>query len=355
MKLTSDQKFVWDKLVAEDFQEMENYFWDNDGIRNGSWIDVLAGDFGANWMRYAVLNGSSKTMEFLGEYGWNSKTDLYTNSQHDKTNYTLGAVALLEGDLKQIQRLYEWKWLKGDELVTHSSQVHVHEFAILNRSVPVASWLIDQRAKSIHTEKQLVASLVRMNAIADRLHFSQELKLDEPLGERYKIYSEHLIANYTQSSPRDVLPALIKIAEKDQTPNKALFNDVCLQMLLSSPRAFDQSMQKVWGDLIVSNPKLWFTFATEFPIQQITHQQIQMLEHSHIHGSLPVIQKWITEIKHHNPKLFNQFSVGAQNLADIKYRSSRNEKEIQQALEHTRLLLQVQSERPHTPAPQRKI
>ena len=349
---TADQQFVWDKLTTESFSEIEDHFFD----RDGSWIDVLDGDFGEQWMRYAVLNGGIKTFAFLNQYGWNSATALYAKTPHDKTNFTLGAVMVLEGNLKKIQQLYEWGWLKGNERVTPSSQVHVHDFAILNGSVSVASWLIDQRAKNTHTKKQLFEALEKMNELAQQLYLSETLKFDEPLGQRYQIFIEHVLSTYTKCSPLEVLPVLIKMLENDP-PNTSVLNSVFIQMLLHSPCAYEQPMQKVWENLLTSNPQLWFTFANEFSMEQIERQKIQMLAQGSAEGlGLGVIRKWLKNTKISNPDFFNRLSDVAQDLPTSQYMLNRHTAEVQQALEHTRLLLEVESkaQNAHTSI-QRKI
>lgn len=355
MKFTPDQKFVLDKLATEDFQEMENYFWDEDGIKNGSWIDLLDGDFGACWMRYAVLNGSPKTLQFLDQYGWTSTTALYASTQNDKTNFTLAATVLLEGDLTRIQQLYEWGWLKGDETVTPRSQVCARDFAILNGSVPVASWLIDYQSKHIGGKGHLIENLEQMNFIANNLYLYETLKLNEPLGERYKIYVEHLISTYAQCSPYNILPEFIKILGADK-PSEMLFKEVFVTLLLSAPNAYEQSMQKVWENVLEVNPQLWFAFAKNFPLEQIEQQKIQMLEQRNVNGAFEVIQKWIKHVKVNDSELFDQLCEVAQNLPSFKSRGKYSASEIEQALTHTHLLLEVKKQTPYVAASaQRKL
>lgn len=355
MKFTPDQKFILDKLATEDFQEMENYFWDEGGIKNGSWIDLLDGDFGAYWMRCAVLNGGPKTLRFLDEYGWNSATALYTTHQDKTANYTLAAVVLLEGDLNRIQKLYDCGWLKGNETVTQQSQIYAHDFAILNGSVPVASWLIDYQSKHIREKQHLFEKLQCMNALADNLYFAQVMKMDEPVGQRYKIYVEHLISTYAQCSPYNILPEFINILGTDE-PREMLWKEVFLSLLLSAPNAYDQSMQKIWSNVLDNNPQLWFTFAKEFPIEQIERQKIQMLEKRNVGGAFEVIQKWLKYIKVNNSELFGQFCEVAQKLSSFKSRGKYSSSEIEQALKHTHILLEVKQQTPGAIAsPQRKL
>lgn len=345
MNLTADQKFVLDKLATEDFQELENYFWDENGIKNGSWIDLLDGDFGAHWMRYAVLNGGPKTLQFLEQYGWSSTTSLYPTNQDNSTNYTLAATVLLEGDLNRIQKLYECGWLKGNETVTQRSQVYAHDFAIFNGPVPVSSWLIDYQSKHIFEKKHLLNKLLGMNALANNLYFSEFMKMDEPMGQRYKIYVEHLISTHAQCSPYHILPEFIKIMGADE-PNEMLFNEVFLTLLLSDPNAYDPPMQKIWENVLDVNPQLWFAFAKEFPIEQIERQKIQMLKQRSAKGGLETIQKWMKHVKLNDVDLFDQLCEVAQNLSSFKSRGKYSASEIEQALKHTHLLLEVKQQTP---------
>lgn len=353
MKFTSDQKFVLDKLAAEDFQEIENYFWGEED-RNGSWIDLLHGDFGAHWMRCAVLNGGPKTLHFLDQYGWNSATTLYATNQDNNTNYTLAAVVLLEGDLKRVQKLYECGWLKGNQTVTPRSQVYAHDFAILNSRAPVASWLIDYQSKHIHEKQHLFEKLQYMNALAESLYFSQVMKMDEPMGQRYKIYVEHLISTYAQCSPCNILPEFIKILDAD-APREMLRKEVFLTLLLNAPNAYNQAMQKIWNNVLDVNPQLWFSFATEFSMEQIERQKIQMLEQRNVSGAFEVIQKWMKHIKLNDSALFGQLCEVAQNLSCFK-RGEYSALEIEQALKHTHILLEVKQQTPNAiVSPQRKM
>ncbi len=355
MKFTPDQKFVLDKLVIEDFQEMENYFWDENGIKDGSWIDLLDGDFGAHWMRYAVLNGGPKTLQFLNEYGWTSTTALFASTQDNRNNFTLAATVLLEGDLGRIQQLYEWGWLKGDETLTQRSYIYARDFAILNSSVPVASWLIDYHTKHISGKIHLIENLEQMNLVANNLYFSETMKLNEPLGQRYKIYIEHLISKYAQCSPHHILPEFIKILGADK-PSEMLFKEVFVTLLLSAPNAYDQSMQEIWNNVLDVNPQLWFTFAKQFPIEQIEQQKIQMLKQRNAEGALEIIQKWLKHIKLNDTELFGQLCEVAQNLSNFKSRGKYSASQIEQALEHTHLLLEVKQQTPYVVASaQRKL
>lgn len=355
MKLTIDQTFLLDKLVAEDFQEMENYFWDDSGVKEGSWIDLLEGEFGAQWMRYAVLNGGPKTMNFLNEYGWSSTTSVHSTNQNKTPNLTLAAVVLLEGDKKRIQQLYECGWLKGNEKVTQTSYLNAHDFAILNSSADVASWLIDYQSQHSKEKRTFIEKIKSMNQTANNLYLYQTLKLDEPMGERYKIYLEHMISTYTQTSAQNILPEFLKIVQADE-PSEMLFNEVFLTVLLSAPNAYDQSMQTIWNNILDANPALWFTLAKEFPMEQIERQKVQMLKHRKTEGSFDIIQKWIKFTKLNNPQLFGQLCDVAQKLSDFKTKRKYSASEIEQALEHTHLLLEVEQKNPHAKSSsQRKL
>lgn len=355
MKLSPDQTFVLDKLVTEDFQEMENYFWDEGGLRDGSWIDLLQGDFGAHWMRYAVLNGGPKTMKFLSEYGWGSTTSLYSSTLNKSPNLTLAAVVLLEGDKKRIQQLYECGWLKGDETITQTSYLNAQDFAILNSSADTASWLIDYQSQHIKEKRTFIEKLKSMNQTANNLYLYQTLKLNEPMGERYKIYLEHMISTYTQTSAQNILPEFLKIVQDDE-PSETLLNEVFLTVLLSAPNAYDQSMQTIWTNTLDANPALWFTFAKEFPMEQIERQKVQMLKQRNTQGAFDIIQKWIEFTQLNNPQLFGQFCEVAQKLSNFKTKRKCSASEIEQALEHTHLVLEVEQKNPHTKhSSQRKL
>lgn len=355
-QLSVDQKFVWDKLLTESFHEIEDHFFD----RAGSWIDVLDGEFGAQWFRQAVLHGKRKTFMFLDQYGWDANNTLYASTPTDfKTvNYTLGAVVFLEGEINQIEQLMSWGWLQKTAYVTNSSQVSAMSFAILNRTPEVATWLIKTQSSETKSFYDLSDALIRMNKVVNNFILSKAMTLNDYFGNRYKAFVEHIISTHFKTSPDKVLEHVVNFGadSKNNLQFNDIFENVFIQLMLQDT-TYISKVQNSWNNLLNKNPDLWFKFAIFLPMDQIVLQEKMMLEYiyqnaSHTMDTMDVLQRWVEHSQKTNPSFYSLLSPA---IRKTKNGRLYYNPEVKQACGHARILLETKSKIFSTPHAARKI
>ena len=333
MNYTLEQQTLLNNLLSKNFAQIEDDYDD----RKDHWIDLVNGDFGADFLRQAVQAEDLDILHFFSTVGWDSATTLYVTSPSHTVNYTLGSLALLDGSLEWIQELYATQWLTGAEIFSSLRRRPARMVAILSQSDDVAEWLIDRELQSTTpeiekfwyslTEKEsFLVSLREMNTTVELLIQNDVMQVGDKAWTRYSNFIQRLLEDKLQCDGAEIFKQLleqlpvIRPQERITLINcSQIFSKEFCQLMSNHPLLFDRSNHDVWNTLLSKNPLAWFSI-THIPVDQIEKQKDSMWDQARVQAQKNIgfpkypLQRWIEHAAQTDRDFFNRFPPTIQNL-----------------------------------------